>query len=438
MTTNTILQHPFKGIIYEDPLSADYLYSLSIEGKPSQNPSENHWLLLFELFSKRAPYIHIGLWNRPKLAEELKERFNCVRYELYCEVQEEMLFEATPVLIDYLIETLKTPEKCEWFNLGCAGTLEALDSGFPTKPCLSTGHMGEECYAYFMNADEVENLISALKPEALSYVRVERFEHSKQENAIHRVLKSVKQDPAVRAVFLKGSLAKGEGDAYSDVDFYCLVHEAQESDFLTRRIKHLQAHWPLLYHSEVNHVCPQIVGYFMNNLHFDLYTVTENNLSQTGAMKVLYDPEELLVNYKAQDLSITQDEYFNYFDELSFILVEYEAAYLRGDLIWAARLAQHASGYVSMIFRYLTDPKQARLGMKRLHQYNDPADQAALSDAMEYLGPSTSLKGLKMLLQLTASVIERYPETLTDWENQYFFEHMSNRIFNNFTDSRCQ
>lgn len=425
MTTvdmNTLLQETDSGIYYVDPLRDDYLYSISMEGNPSNKPSENHWLLLFELYSKRVPYIQIGLWNRPDLVEMLKSRFECVAYRLCCEDQEELTFEATQALIDYLLESLQTPETCEWFNLNCKETIDT------DLPCLITEHMGKECYAFYLSVEDISYLTASLNAAELSYVRVERYERSKQANAIHNVLKSVTADPAVRAVFLKGSLARGEGDEFSDVDFYCLVHEAEQTEFLTRRKAHLEVYSSLIYMSEVHHVCPQIVGYYYNNLHFDLYTVTEHNLSQTGAIKVLYDPEGLLDAYIAKDLSTTPSEYLAYFDELSFILVEYEAAYRRGDLVWAARLAQHFSGYVAMIFRYLTDPKQAQLGMKRLHQYNHPADHAALSEAMENLGPSTSLKGLNRLLQLVHSVIERFPETLTDWENQYFFGHMKARI----------
>lgn len=44
-------------------------------------------------------------------------------------------------------------------------------------------------------------------------------------DAINVVVGALKDDSAVRALFLKGSLAKDVGDEYSDVDLYCLVHD---------------------------------------------------------------------------------------------------------------------------------------------------------------------------------------------------------------------
>ncbi len=409
-------------LILDDELIPGQHYQVILEGTPSKRLENNYWHMLFAYMSANSKYISIGTWGSPAATEALKRQFDCIDEEIHDNNQIEMIFEATDELIAYILETLKTPKECPWFNLAC---LESLDRN---NCVLSTAHFGEECYLLYQSSDEVKWLLDQLGPEDIGFMRIERYERSNQVNAIHKILKSVKKDPAVRAVFLKGSIAKGEDDEFSDVDFYCVVDAAQEAEFLTRRLEHMKKYHFLIYDSEVNHVCPQIVGYFGSNLHFDLYTVIAENIPQTGPIKVLHDPEGLLENYEAKDLSISKNEYWEYFDELAFILVEYEAAFMRGDKVWASRLAQHCSGYVAMIFRYLTDPKQARLGMKRLHKCNAPADHEALSEAMELLGPSSSVKGLNLLLNIVADVIARYPETLEGWEHQYFFEHMHKRI----------
>jgi len=44
-----------------------------------------------------------------------------------------------------------------------------------------------------------------------------------QLHAIEQLVARLKQDPAVEAIFLKGSFGRGEEDVHSDIDLYCLV-----------------------------------------------------------------------------------------------------------------------------------------------------------------------------------------------------------------------
>lgn len=125
---------------------------------------------------------------------------------------------------------------------------------------------------------------------------------SKQKQAISAILAAVCEHPAVRAVFLKGSLATSNGDQYSDVDFYCLVDENKQAGFLQDRLPILANYKPVVYWSEQNFVGPQIVAVFADGLHFDLYTVTETNFPRQGQFKVLYDPENILARFSSQGI----------------------------------------------------------------------------------------------------------------------------------------
>ena len=83
-----------------------------------------------------------------------------------------------------------------------------------------------------------------------------------QWEAVEAVLRAVKECPEVKAAFLKGSLAKGIADEYSDVDFYCLVDSADVERFLGKRMAILETYRPLIYHSESNSVGHQLVAVF--------------------------------------------------------------------------------------------------------------------------------------------------------------------------------
>lgn len=250
----------------------------------------------------------------------------------------------------------------------------------------------------------------------------------KQLEAIDKILPCIIRDSAVKAVFLKGSIARGEMDEYSDVDFYCMVKDEESDSFLKRRVSYLEQYRPLIFCEEVNFAAPQIVGVFDNGLHFDLYTVTYDSLHRTDEIKVLYDPEKVLSQYKPEKLSIGQDDLVKYFNEISFAMLEFEAAYCRNDLVWASRLGSHITGYLAIILRYMYDPDNAQLGFKRLNKKMDKEKHDKLTMAMNLFGPSYLPQGVKILAEITEKVLEELPKEISNKINKVFFNSMAEKI----------
>lgn len=250
----------------------------------------------------------------------------------------------------------------------------------------------------------------------------------KQLEAVEKILPFVIKDSSVRAVFLKGSIARGDIDKFSDVDFYCLVKDEKIDRFLSNRIQYMEQYRPLIFSEEVNFVGPQIAGVFNDGLHFDLYTVTYDTLHRTDEIKILYDPEKLLSDYVPEQLGINEETLIKYFDEISFTMLEIEVAYCRNDLMWASRLGSHISGYLSIILRYIYDTNNAQLGLKRLHKKLDRDIYNKLVSAMDLLGPSSILQGVKILVEITNEVIEKLPEYISNKINTVFFNYIVGKI----------
>lgn len=250
----------------------------------------------------------------------------------------------------------------------------------------------------------------------------------KQSDAIETILSLVIKDSAVRAVFLKGSIAREECDNFSDVDFYCLVKEQEMDSFLKKRIHFMEQYKPLIFCGEVNFVGPQIVGVFNNGLHFDFYTVTCSSLHKTDKIKVLYDPENILLNYTQERLTIEKETLVKYYDSISFSLLEFEAAYCRNDLLWASRLGCDICTCISSILRYVYDIDNAQLGLKRLYKKLDKHIYDKLYNAMDLLGPSNVLKGVKILIQITNEITEKLPEDILESINMQFYNFMIEKI----------
>ncbi len=250
----------------------------------------------------------------------------------------------------------------------------------------------------------------------------------KQLEAIEKIAEVIKKDNAIKAMFLKGSIARNCLDDYSDVDFYCIVDNEGLEDFLNKRIDYLNQYRPIVYWSESNFVGPQIVAVYDNGLHFDLYTVTIETLQNTDEIKVLYDPDDLLLSYKSTPLKLSEEDVIGLFHEFTFSLLEFEAAYCRNDLLWASRLASHLSGNLSMILRYLYDINNSKLGFKRLCKYLDTEMHNKMAKAMDLSGPSNLPNGVMLLVEIAREILEKLPEKVSSNVNIHFFNFMAKKI----------
>lgn len=252
----------------------------------------------------------------------------------------------------------------------------------------------------------------------------------KQQDSINKILPFLIQDSDVRAVLVKGSVARGESDEFSDVDLYCLVKEDGLETFFKKRVEYLRKYRPFMYLTEANFVGPQIVGVYDNGLHIDLYTVTLETLPKTDEIKILYDPEKLLIQYKAEPLTIKDDDIIEYFNRISFSMLEFEAAYCRNDLTWASRLGSHMTGYLSIILRYTCDPDNAQLGLKGLFKKIDRNKYDKFFEAIDSLGPSYLPKGVKILAQITNEILKELPKEISDKVNTEFLYFMTKQVNN--------
>ena len=250
----------------------------------------------------------------------------------------------------------------------------------------------------------------------------------RQLEAIDTILPYLIDDSAVKAVFLKGSLAREENDEYSDVDLYCMIEESEINYFLTKRLSYLEKYRKLIFSEEVNFVGPQIVGVYDNGLHIDLYTVTSNSLQNTDKIKVLYDPAGMLSQYRPLTFTISENDLVRYFNSISFTMLEFEAAYCRNDLIWASRLGSHLSGNIAIILRYMYDPNNAQLGFKRLFMSLDKEKHNQLIEAMNLLGPSFLPKGVQLLSELANELLNELPKEFASKVNIKFFNYMLEKI----------
>ncbi len=185
----------------------------------------------------------------------------------------------------------------------------------------------------------------------------------KQEEAVKVITAQLKQDPYVKAVFLKGSMGRNEHDENSDVDLYCLVDEEGKEDFLENRKAHVEAYGKLLFYDEIFIVAPQVLAVYDNMLHLDLFTVTDETFIEKDYFKVLYDPENRMEKFN-QHLTLSAQEFIDTVDDTAFFLFQYEKSRRRGNAVWSVHMLHQVMIHFSRLLLHHYYPDRAQLGLK--------------------------------------------------------------------------
>ncbi|QXE02854.1 nucleotidyltransferase domain-containing protein [Terribacillus sp. DMT04] len=225
-----------------------------------------------------------------------------------------------------------------------------------------------------------------------------------QREALHRLTEILAHEKEVKAVFVKGSFGRGEDDAYSDIDLYCLVEESDIQVFLAKRLSLLAAYREVLYSEELFIIAPQLIVVYDNLLHVDLFTVTEENFKQTDQFLVLYDPQNRLEQFKeTQTLTMTDNMYGEQVIDLTWFLFQYRKAALRGNAAWAAAMLQQVTEPLARMLLHHYAPTRALLGLKRAQQLLPAAVYSNLLDVLEHVTPTSHDKAAAALLKLLNS-----------------------------------
>jgi len=250
----------------------------------------------------------------------------------------------------------------------------------------------------------------------------------KRYNAVEAVRGAILKDGLVEALLLKGSIARGDDDDYSDVDMYAVVSSENLESFLAKRIQYLEHYMPLVYWSESDFVGPQIVGVFEDALHFDLYTVEKDDIPKTDSIKILYDKNDLLSSYQEKALSISPADVVDNIHEFTFVLLEFEAAYIRKDFMWSIRLFYALIAHLSFVVRYIYDENNSQLALKRLYKVLPDNLYNEFIDIFENGTPSNVLSAVKMIVSLAEKQIEILPKEISREINMNFFRLMQKKI----------
>lgn len=239
----------------------------------------------------------------------------------------------------------------------------------------------------------------------------------RQEAAVEKVLESLKKDPSVRSVFLKGSMGRKEHDEHSDIDLYCLVEEGEEEGFLTRRLDHLKAYKDLIFHDDIFIIAPQIIAIYEDWLHIDLFTVTEKTIQEKDFFTVLYDPDHLMGKYESsQNLTVSEEEFRDQVLDAAWFLFQYQKAAARGSHTWAVEMLRHSMRSVTIILLSRYAEEREGLGLKTIHRDLPQERQDRVVEIYEAMTPSHHGEAVRKIAGLLESEFDWIREELGEGE----------------------
>ena len=231
--------------------------------------------------------------------------------------------------------------------------------------------------------------------------------------AVEKVSQAIIADGLCQAILLTGSMGRGEEDAYSDVDMCVVVKKENFDCFLHKRQAYIEAYLPTIMVQEVNFVAPQLAAVYEDGLHFDLYSVTAEKLPLSGAVKVIYDPENLCKDWEdgkeAIAKHIAPENLISLFEDTLYYIVEANSAYCRKNYPWAARILSNALSNCSILLRWLYDREHAGWGLKQIHRILPSEQYQWLLVASEHLncpGFQTAGNYILKMLEFVAERIE--------------------------------
>lgn len=256
---------------------------------------------------------------------------------------------------------------------------------------------------------------------------------TKQYDLIEYLVGVCSQLPMVKALYLKGSIARGHGDEYSDVDFYCLVDEEAMENMLFQRIEILEGYKKILFLEHVNFGSPQIIAIYEDNVHLDFYVTHTTPQEGTDALKALYDPKCVLSQYQVVPQVTEKTDLIERLNSIIYTAQEVYAAYGRKDSLWCHRLLSHMMADLGLVYSVLYQPNKPVVHLKGLWKALPESVRVELDEMIQASNPERYAEAAYLLLVHCLALIQLEFEAFQDKLYIGYLEYMI-RVFEQLKD----
>ncbi|WP_274365314.1 nucleotidyltransferase domain-containing protein [Paenibacillus thermotolerans] len=119
----------------------------------------------------------------------------------------------------------------------------------------------------------------------------------RREELLTKALDDLTGDPDVLAIYLGGSLAKGNYDTYSDIDLHTIVDPGKRDSFIRQKRVRPKNWGKVLYFEDASAASPVVVVHYDCFVKMDTWYQTPSELVSSiwmKGLKALYDPHGLV------------------------------------------------------------------------------------------------------------------------------------------------
>ncbi|MFJ7826132.1 aminoglycoside 6-adenylyltransferase [Psychrobacillus sp. NPDC096623] len=120
-----------------------------------------------------------------------------------------------------------------------------------------------------------------------------------RDNLLENVLKDLTSDSNVLAIYLAGSLARGNFDNYSDIDLHIIVTPKKKADYIKNKRNRAKRWGEVLFYEDFNPSSPVVVTHYDSFIKVDSWYHSPEEVVPSiwiKGYKVLYDPNNIISN----------------------------------------------------------------------------------------------------------------------------------------------
>ncbi|TVX78717.1 nucleotidyltransferase domain-containing protein [Peribacillus simplex] len=129
------------------------------------------------------------------------------------------------------------------------------------------------------------------------HIERDAFLPKQRDILLENAFKDLSADPDVLAIYLAGSLAKGNDDNYSDIDLHTIVISERQADFLKRKRNRANNWGNVTFYEDYNPSSPYVVTHYNTFVKVDSWYHAPEEIVPSIWLKeveVIYDPFNIM------------------------------------------------------------------------------------------------------------------------------------------------
>lgn len=192
----------------------------------------------------------------------------------------------------------------------------------------------------------------------------------KQYDLINKIIDQLVNKDYIQYAFLKGSLASGNEDVYSNVDMFVKLKLEKEEEFFANYIQILESYKDILFSKQYEFELIKVI--YIDSLNLNIHFVDElKYLSINDPIVKLHDPDNILDDIYDYSLELSDKEIADIVDEMSLKCYDFYRLFLRNEYTVIMDVVSKIHELYSYVLHYYYSKENSKLGIKKIFNNMD-------------------------------------------------------------------